>query len=74
MKSLNEYPTPITDESYHEAHDFQASEYVVPLSTARDIERKLAACREFIRYSIDYSHVEEMHKPSAEELLAATAP
>jgi len=40
----------------------------------RDLERRLTACREFIQNAIDYSHIQETDKQSAEDLLAATAP
>jgi len=78
MKDLSQYPTPETDSVsflIQWTPDTNSTpRELVDADDMRDLERRLAACREFIRNAIDYSHLEEMHKQPAEELLAATAP
>jgi hypothetical protein len=75
MKDLSQYPTAETDAAWPSLSDDPDAVAVwCQLGLVRNLERRLAACREFIRDAIDYSHLEEMHKQPAEELLAATAP
>ncbi len=73
MKNLNEFSTPIADDAYGEAQDFHASGYVVPLSTARDLERKLAACREFILATAKTSSSSRIRR-EASQVFTSTAP
>ena len=68
--NLEQYPTPETDDSLNGA-EMYASEL---LETSRDLERRLAACREFIQDSIDMGHFEELHIEAAKEILERTKP
>jgi hypothetical protein len=77
MKDLSQYPTPETDDQERTEYDNLGSPYttgIVDADVARNLERRLTACREFIRNAIDFSHIQETDKQSAEDLLAATAP
>lgn len=79
MKNLTEYPTPETDEisaGYIEMADNGQFKYsaVDFARKSRDLERRLAACREFIQDSIDHDHFEAWHIDSARETLTLTAP
>lgn len=47
MKSINQYPTPITEARAFVANGSE-EEKVVPFYVAQDLERKLAACRDTV--------------------------
>jgi hypothetical protein len=74
IKVMKNYPTPESDAAWDGAFDEGGCYPEVLIEKSRDLERRLAECREFIRDAIDYSHLEEMHKQPAEELLTNTAP
>jgi len=70
---FSHYPTPRLD-ALKKPHAEYGVPDIVYHYKAVPIEQQLEACRRFIRDAIDYSHIEEMHKPAAEELLTATTP
>jgi hypothetical protein len=84
MKDLSQYPTPETDAVYppeiidrefeEQGRNWGWGTLHDMREKSRDLERRLTACREFIRNAIDFSHIQETDKQSAEDLLAATAP
>ena len=68
MTALHEYPTPLTDaQSEHEWHHLAT----VPASYARDLERKLALCRDALAGIVALS--EAMPEPSEETEIAIAA-
>ena len=68
MKPLSEYPTPMTDaQAEHEWHHLAT----VPASYARDLERKLALCRDALAAIVALG--EAMPEPSEETDLAIAA-
>ena len=53
MTAIHEYPTPLTDaQAEHEWHHVPT----VPASHARDLERKLALCRDALQSISDDAH------------------
>ena len=68
MTALHEYPTPLTDaQSEHEWHHLAT----VPASYARDLERKLALCRDAMAGIVALG--EAMPEPSEETEIAIAA-
>ena len=68
MTALHEYPTPLTDaQSEHEWHHLAT----VPASYARDLERKLALCRDALAAIVDLGQA--MPEPSEETEIAIAA-
>ena len=68
MTALHDYPTPLTDaQAEHEWHHLAT----VPASYARDLERKLALCRDALAGIVALS--EAMPEPSEETEIAIAA-
>ena len=68
MTALNEYPTPLTDaQADYEWHHVPT----VPASYARDLERKLALCRDAMAGIVALG--EAMPEPSEETEIAIAA-
>ena len=68
MTALHEYPTPLTDaQSEHEWHHLAT----VPASYARDLERKLALCRDALAGIVALGQA--MPEPSEETEIAIAA-
>ena len=68
MTALNSYPTPLTDaQAEHEWHHLAT----VPASYARDLERKLALCRDVLAGIVALG--EAMPEPSEETEIAIAA-
>ena len=68
MTALHDYPTPLTDaQSEHEWHHLAT----VPASYARDLERKLALCRDALAGIVALGQA--MPEPSEETELATEA-
>ena len=56
MTALHEYPTPRTDaQADYEWHHVPT----VPASHARDLERKLALCRDVLKLALSFSEDEQ---------------
>ena len=55
MTALHEYPTPRTDAQ--EEHEWRHLA-TVPASYARDLERKLALCRDVLKLALSFSEDE----------------
>ena len=68
MTALHDYPTPLTDDqAEHEWHHVPT----VPASYARDLERKLALCRDALAAIVDLGQA--MPEPSEETEIAIAA-
>ena len=68
MTALHDYPTPLTDaQAEHEWHHLAT----VPASYARDLERKLALCRDAMAGIVALG--EAMPEPSEETEIAIAA-